>query len=135
MVTHQSVTGLLSVRAVIRPASPISLFSPTSLSILTPIPGFQRSFLLIFPAPVCSSDADFSTFSIPLSKSLFQLVAPLSGFRNSLLQLHPSLPAALFRPLQVALPNSAVLLFLSVSESIQPSHLVYILRSSSMQHR
>lgn len=64
--------------------------SPFSL----PTPGFQRSFLLI-SLPVCSSDADLSTFSLPLPKFLLQLVPPPPpGVCKSLVQLHAALPVA-----------------------------------------
>ncbi|NWQ85276.1 KDM4C demethylase, partial [Burhinus bistriatus] len=56
MVTDQCVTGLLSVCAVIHPASPTSLSSPASLSILSPNSWFSEvfpsypSYAISFPA-------------------------------------------------------------------------------------
>lgn len=54
-----------------------------------------------FP-PVCFSDTGFSTFSLPLSRSLFQLVSTPSGFCSIVVQLCASQPAVPFHPLQLS---------------------------------
>lgn len=116
----------------------MSVSSLTSVSIVTSRYWFQRSFHLISPS-VCFSGTGFSSFSLPLSKSLFQLLSLPSGFCSSVAGAcfsaccaFPSSP--ILCSVRIALPPLAVLLFSGVSERTQLFPLVQILRNSSMQH-